>query len=224
MRRLCLTLFLCVPFIAFAQNRSSDGASAPAVRFTEKSVIGSGFSPDSTVIFFGVGLRPNGYDATVLEWSQAIQGSHDGSAEFVSDAAIPCNSVWVAVSTKDARYAIGAPPGCAVRSISAAARPFHKSGGGNVDLFGHDHPSVDLLYVHPGLGAWTGFAFDGTETDADGVPNGNAMVRLSKLTAIGGAAAPPAAFAPGGVLFALDYHTVDIAVVRIDGAALKEVQ
>ena len=224
MRRLYLPLLLCVPIMAFGQSRS-DASGAARVNFTEKSVVASGFSPDSTVIFFGVGLEPNGYDATVREWSQAVQAGHDGTAEFVDQKAIPLKSVWVAVSTRDAQYAIAAPPGCPLRIVQAAPRPLHRSTNGNIDLFGHPHPSVNLLYVHPGLGAWAGFAFDGAKpSDADGTPNGIATIRLSNLTPVRGATPPPIEFVPGGVLFALDYHTVDIAVVRVDGAMLKEVQ
>jgi hypothetical protein len=51
-----------------------------------------------------------------------------------------------------------------------------------------------------------------------------ASIRLRDLKPLGGAAAVPPAFAPGGLLFAIDYHRLDIAVVRVDGAMLKDVQ
>jgi hypothetical protein len=222
MYRLFLIVLLGAPQLAFAQSGSDAALSSPTLSFTSTTVAGAGFQPGSTVVFFAVGLVPNGYESAVYRWSRSTMADVAGVATFDSQATIPCKSIWVAVSTSDAHYAVAAPPNCPLRMVTAPLRPLKRSAAGAIDLFGHGRASIDFLYVHPGAGAWTGFAYDGaSDSDGDGKADGVATVRLTSLKPVPGASGPPAEFLPGGVIFAIDYHRLDIAVVRLDGAMLS---
>ena len=214
---------VCLPTMARAQNHASDATQA-GIQFSDESVIASGFSPGSSIVFFAAGLVPTGYESTVRKWSATQEANHDGVVELKVDIPIPCKSIWVAVSLRDSKYAIAAPPGCSLRVTTTAPKHFRRGGSHNVDLFSYGRASVDLLYVHPGLGAWKGFAYDGArDSDGDGTADGVATARLRDLEPLAGTPVPPA-FAAGGLLFALDYHRLDVSVVRVDAAMLDGVQ
>ena len=96
------------------------------------------------------------------------------------------------------------------------ANPLRK-GGADVDRFAFDRRYLLLLYVHPGLGAWTWYATDGGRTDLDG-SNGSTLVALTDGKALGAAGNVPKSFAPGGILVAIDYVHLDVIVTRVDDA------
>ena len=87
---------------------------------------------------------------------------------------------------------------------------------GNSDQFSFDRSFLDLLYVHPGEGAWVWHAVDGAQGDEDG-PNGVTTIDISKGAHLLGAA-PPKVFSPGGTLVAVDFE--DLAVLTTDVQAL----
>ncbi len=89
----------------------------------------------------------------------------------------------------------------------------HKEGGS--DAFVSSGRAFDLLYLHPGHGAWSWV--DVTRPPAGAPPaSGLAAAPLEDAKPLTGAALPTS-FSPGGLLVAIDDLTLEVQVSRITG-------
>lgn len=207
-----------VVFIAVALP----AAAAPlSVQVGKTTISVTGLAPGSTAVILGASREPipNAYMDRVERWSATAEDvRHDGTATFDLGKDVPTASVWAAVDSRTGEYAVTAGA-TTPRALPLAGNALRKGHSGQADRFAFDHGYLLLLYVHPGLGAWTWYAMDGTPTDLDG-GNGSTVVALADGKAVGAAGKNPTAFVPGGILVAIDYVHLQIAVVRVDEALI----
>ncbi len=210
-RFLLFTLFLLTAAVpAAAQN-------ALSVKLGKTTVEVTGLEPGSTAIVFGATRQPiaDAYMDRIERWEATVDDiRRDGTATFDLGKDIPAASVWAVVDARNGHYVTVARGGAEVAPMRA--NPLRK-GGADVDRFAFDRRYLLLLYVHPGLGAWTWYATDGGRTDLDG-SNGSTLVALTDGKALGAAGNVPKSFAPGGILVAIDYVHLDVIVTRVDDA------
>lgn len=191
-------------------------ASDLALTITAQSVVASGVTPGSKVVLFAVGLVPGGYDSAVVRWrTTVVDHDRDGSISFEPERGVPWKSIWTAVDLTSGKYAIGAPPEFPVRSAPLLPNAFRKTDASTVNTFLHAHTFVDLLYVTPAGGAWAIRANDGGAEDGDSASDGTTTILLEKLQPIDTGDERPKAFMPGGLLFAIDFSEMNIAVIRL---------
>lgn len=199
-------------------------AADPSVAFDGKLVKASNVTPGAQVVFFAVGLVPMGWESMIVRWSQAVTDEdHDGSVTFDAGREIPCRSIWVAADATNGHYTVTAPPNCHLRRAALDPKSFRKNDKGDLELFLHARPYLDLLYIHPGKGVWAISAADSFPSDADGESNGVTAIALSKAKALAGNGTAKD-FVPGGVLVAIDLYTMDVVAERLDAKTLEEVQ
>lgn len=74
----------------------------------------------------------------------------------------------------------------------------------------------DVLWVRPGVGAWTATLSDGGERDFDGVQNGYAVHHVSQMRAVGNSPTPPAGFERGDLLAGIDWSMARWFGDRVD--------
>lgn len=187
-----------------------------------QGITASGIPPGDRVVFFGVARIPiaNAYMDRIAHWATLIDDTaRAGAVTLDTKGPVPRISVWAVVDVRTADYTIVSGPGVDLRTIGVG-NPLSHGSGRTIDRFVFDRPFLDLLYVHPGLGAWSWSAMDGAPTDEDGA-NGSTAVSLSKGKAVGNGAQPPAEFAPGGVLIAIDFTALRVAAVRVDDALIR---
>ena len=200
--------------------------NAPVLAFDGRVIKATDVTPGGQVVFFAVGLVSNGFRSTVMRWSQVVSDDdHDGAVTFDAGQTIPCRSIWAVAEIANGHFAIAAPPGCPLRQAGAlSARAFRHRTNGNLDGFLHERPYLDLLYVHPGKGAWTVRAADGSPTDADSKSDGVTTVTLAGARSLLSNGTPPASFVPGGILVAIDFYGFDVVAERLDAKLFSEVQ
>jgi len=187
-----------------------------------QGITASGIAPGDRVVFFGVAriAIPHAYMDRIGHWATVVADTgRTGIVTLDTKGPVPQISLWAVVDLRTADYTIINGQGVDLRTI-AVANPLSHGSGPAIDRFVFDRPYLDLLYVHPGLGAWTWSAMDGAPTDEDGT-NGSTAVSLSKGKAIANGAQPPAAFVPGGILIAVDFTALRIAAIRVDDALLR---
>src|SRR5256885_111906 len=97
--------------------------------------------------------------------------------------------------------------------------PLRKGPSAAIDTVSFNHSYLDLLYVHPGLGAWTWSSMGGLHPDR-GDKYGSTVVALTDAKPLGSSGPQPSGFVPGGILVAVDVTRMEIAVVRLDGAMI----
>jgi hypothetical protein len=183
----------------------------------QRAITVSGLSPGSTAVFFGIAQVPipHAYMNRVQRWAVTVEDTgHSGTITYDLQQDVPSASVWAVVDLRNAHYAIVSGPGIGLHEI-AIDNPLRKGPALSVDRFAFSHGYLDLLYVHPGLGSWTWSAVGGSTAD-NGGPNNATIVSLAAGRPVGQSGAKPASFLPGGILVAIDFMHLEIAVVSVD--------
>jgi hypothetical protein len=198
-------------------------AAAPDLTVTlgQHMVTASGLTPGSAAVFFGIAQvpMPHAYMNRIQRWAVVVDvGGHDGTATLDLKEDVPLRSMWAVVDLRNAHYGTVSGPGMGLREI-ALDNPLRKGTSLAVDTFSFDHSYLDLLYVHPGLGAWTWSALGGVNPD-HGDKYGSTVVALVDAKPLGSSGVRPSSFVPGGILVAVDVTRMEIAVVRLDGALI----
>lgn len=191
------------------------------VKFGQHTITASGLAPGSSAVFFGIAQVPipHAYMNRVQRWAVIVDDArHDGTVTLDLKQDVPPTSVWAVVDLRNAHYATVSGPGVRLRE-TALDNPLRKGFSLAVDRFAFDHGYLELLYVHPGLGAWTMSGIGGTTANRD-EPKGSTVVSLTDAKPVGSNISKPAAFVPGGILVAVDFTRLDVAVVRLDSAII----
>jgi hypothetical protein len=146
-----------------------------------------------------------------------VDDDRDGVVTFDLGRQIPPNSIWAVVEPQNGHYGIVTGPHLDLAMVPIPADALRKGAGGAIDRIAFNHDSLELLYVHPGQGAWTWSAMDGDPSaDTDGA-NGITIVSLNKAKPVGGGAQGVTDLALGGTLVAIDPSRMQIGIVHIDG-------
>jgi hypothetical protein len=207
-----MLLVLCAVQSAFAATDDK-----LTISVAQHAITVSGLAPGSTAVFFGVAQVPipHAYMNHIQRWAVTVDDTgHNGTVTFDLQQDIPPASVWAVVDLQNAHYATVSGPGIRLREITID-NPLRKGEALSVDSFSFDHGYLDLLYVHPGLGSWTWSAVGGS-TANNGGPNNATVVSLAAGKAAGQPGSRPTSFLPGGILVAIDFTRLEIAVVHVD--------
>lgn len=191
------------------------------ITFGPSSVTAAGITPGKSAAFFASGLIPDGPHQQIVRWRQIVSDDdHDGSVTLPVDGGAPRFTIWAVVDLTNGRYAVASPPEFHPRVTELPHGAFRRSAGANaVDQFGFDHAVLDLLYVHPGRGAWTWNAVDGRVLDRD-ASNGITLVAAGDGTPLGDTNGKASEFTAGGVLVAIDWFNLEVLALPLDGAVL----
>ncbi|MGH7488741.1 MAG: hypothetical protein ACRD3J_20280 [Thermoanaerobaculia bacterium] len=213
--RVTFVAILLLLFLAQAGSASIDGGLTVTAAGHVISV--SGLSPGSTAVFFGVAVIPipHAYMNRVRRWAVTVDDTtNTGSVILDLLENVPPASVWAVVDLRNAHYGIFGGTGLGVRE-AVLKSSLKKGQSQNVDQFIFDHGYLDLLYVHPGLGSWTWSAIGGANPASLG-PNNSTIVSLPDGKPLGQSGAAPPNFVPGGLLVAVDFTRLQIAVIPVD--------
>jgi hypothetical protein len=212
---IALSLLLCaLPCLAQAEH-------GVTLSFGTNSVTAAGITPGKSAVLFASGLAADDAQQRVVRWVRILSDDdRDGRVTLTLAERVPAATIWAAVDLANGQYAVASPNGSMPRVTKLPPGAFRRSNGSSaVDQFGFDHPVLELLYVHPGLGAWTWTALDGRMLDRDG-PNGVTLISVADAKPVGDTAGKPAGFAPGGVLVAVDWYDMEALILRLDGGLL----
>jgi hypothetical protein len=206
--------------IAHGSLAANDGHLSIAV--AQHSITVSGLTPGSAALFFGVAQVPipHAYMNRVQRWAITVDDiNHTGTVTLDLPQEVPRASVWAVVDLRNAHYATASSPGGSLRETTLD-NPLRKGPSLSAERFAFDHGYLELLYVHPGTGAWTWSAIAGTTADNRG-PTGSTVVSLADGKAIGTPSSKPLSFLPGGILVAVDFTRLEIAVVSVDEQLIR---
>jgi hypothetical protein len=206
-----------------ASQLSAQPANNVSVSFGATTVTASGITPGKSALFFASGIRKNGYDQSRVRITRTVgDDDRDGIVTFDLGATVPATTVWVVVDLNSGHFTLAMPVEAVAEEVALPRSAFHKTGSAVV-RFGFDHPTLDLLYVHPGRGVWTWSAVDGRLLDRDG-PNGVTLIDVADGKRADGGSDAASDFAPGGTLVAVDWYKMQYAVVHLDGSTLGGAQ
>jgi hypothetical protein len=199
----------------------AQGQAGVTLSFGANTVTADGITHGKAAVFFATGLVPDDEQQRIVRWRKIVSDDDgDGRVSLALDGGVTRSTIWAVVDLTDGRFAIGSPPGFYPRFTRIPNAAFRHSGGSAaVDLFGFDHPVLDLLYVHPGLGAWTWNAVDGRSLDRDR-PNGVTLIAAGDGTPLGDTRGKRDEFSPGGILVAIDWYHMEVLAIRLDAAIL----
>lgn len=189
----------------------------------QRSVEITGIPPRAEVVVYSYQRRPLGFESLASRRVDVISDDDgDGAITVNSAEDIEPRSIWIVVELTSGRYVISSPAAFTPNITTVTPGAFRKSGGTAADRFVDRHPSLDVLYVHPGKGARFAMPEDGGLEDADGRTDGRTTMALANARAVAGSAAAPVRFDRGGIFIAVDRMTMQIVAGRLTGADLGE--
>jgi hypothetical protein len=190
----------------------------PDVQFTAHGVVARGVSPNAQVVFFGVGSIPfpARYLRRIVRWHQVVSDhGADGSVTFDLGQDMPPESVWVVADLTNGQYTLVRPTG-ATGHVPIRGGSALRQHGNTSDTFAFNRRNLDLLYIHPGHGAWAWTALAGSPGNAE-VSETVTSVSATTGTPLAGSD-KLASFVPGGILVAVDNHTLEVQITRVSGS------
>jgi hypothetical protein len=129
-------------------------------------------------------------------------------------------SVWIIADQTSGDFAVATPTGFALNRRDLKGESLRRAADG-ASAFDFERTPVTMVYVLPGnRGAWVLREEDGGPTDADGSVNGHTVLAIRHGKPLAGPA-PPAAFAPGGILVLLDESNFEVRAARLTPALLE---
>jgi hypothetical protein len=206
--------------VLFFITRTAGADPGLTVTLGAHIVTASGLSRGGTAVFFAVLHEPipGAYMNRVSRLARVIvDDDRDGVVTLDLGRPIPAISVWAVVEPQNGHYGITTGRRLDITMVPIAPDALRRGAGGAIDRIAFGHPSLELLYVHPGQGAWTWSATDGDPaTDADG-HNGITVVSLNKAQPVDSGAQGITDLTLGGTLVAIDPNRMEIGIVHIDG-------
>lgn len=174
-------------------------ASAPPellVSFEEAAVVVAGATEGSDVAFYSIAREPRGAYQSVVRRSGLAYADAQGEARFDVESGpegggVPLKSVWAVVDLATGAYAVAAPEGFDLRPVPLPGQAFQVGAPGVVNRLRHEYPSVDLLVVRPGVGAWSLRSVDQGPTDHDPADDDRVLTSLEDLESLDGLGTPP---------------------------------
>jgi len=211
LRKAWRALALGVSFAAIVAPVAYAAKPAPqqlAVSFSGKEVTITGATPASSVVVFAVCHEPHRYWTKLIR-QDAVVAAPDGVAHFTSSIAVPWMSIWAVVDLKSGAALVTTPTNYPVRHLDFPVGSLKAADAtGEADHFETGRESVEMLWVRPGLGAWSstnGLAGDKNE-DPTKLKN---LTRLATFSALGGGVAAPSKLKQGDFLLVIDPMTME---------------
>ncbi|MEA2489673.1 MAG: large repetitive protein [Acidobacteriota bacterium] len=149
--------------------------------------------------------RPDGSAANEHRSAVTPDTDRDGIARWEQPDDVPATGLWLMTDMLDGKVWSGRPDGFAPPARPLPSAMFLRDPDGHYThvIFSHFSPWT-LLWVRPGVGAWTLFGGDGYATDLDGGFNGRWVINTSQMQPVGNSpAAPPAGVEAGDTWLAM---------------------
>jgi hypothetical protein len=223
-RRQTALLTAVLGFFLFASSAFSQPGSQndPVVTFSGSRVTASGITRGKEAVFFGIGFSASDGTSQLIRWKVVVSDDDRDGTVSLDVGTIPLTgTVWAVVDLTNAQYAVAAAPNTSYGIARTPQHPLrHGKGSAQIDQFVFDHPLLEMLYVHPGLGAWVWSGRNGATDDAT-TAIGMTVASLADAKPIAaGREKAPKAFVPGGVIIAIDWYKVEVLALHVSEATL----
>jgi hypothetical protein len=220
-KRRALVLFavsLLVPFGHLTTPiQAQTVAAGPALTFSSQTVQVQGMTPGATVVWFGMGLDIVEYSEMRSERQETAVADAQGGATLIFQAAVPPQSVWVAVDLTTGAFALGSPPAFTAGSFNVAAGSIVNGTGSASDQLTDPAGCVHVLLVRPGQGAWAATIGRGGVNDQSSPMDASLRFSIESLGPITpGAAAAPAKLGAKDLLFVARPRTMEIGTLTVN--------
>ncbi len=192
-------------------------AAGPALIFSSQTVQVQGMTPGATVVWFGMGLDIVEYSEMRSERQEAAVADAQGGATLTFQAAVPPQSVWVAVDPTTGAFALGSPPAFTPGHFNVVPGSIVNGTGSASDQLTDPAGCIHVLLVRPGQGAWAATIGRGGVNDQSNPTDASLRFSIESLAAITpGAAAAPARLAAQDLLFVARPRTMEIGTLTVN--------
>ena len=209
-RVLALTVLsiMGLPFSAFADD--------PLIlEFQEDRALISGFAPGSEIAVFVASWSDSSQAPSLRPHADILTDSNfDGVVELQSDEGhLAFATMVVAGDMGTGALAYGRPGPRPIRILNVAAHA--NRDGGEEDIIISNALIVQILLMRPDVGFWHAVIHDGSDLDADGLPNQSITIDVEDLYPVGRSSAPPRDPEPDDLLLIVDPYTFGIQVIEV---------
>lgn len=196
-------------FLGAVLMLSAAALSAATLELQQNAVIAREVNPGADVVFFGIGLKPDGYGSDVVQWAEVVPGiAGNTTARLELKEPLVYKSMWAAVDMSSGDYALASPAGYTAKQAAIPKKLLKQGSGDAADLLSDGREFVQLLLVSPKKGAWQFAAMDGAGDD-DGKDNGQIAASLEHFRPLGASKNAPKKLSKNDVVIMFDYNRME---------------
>lgn len=197
--------FLCIALLLFAAPL----AAQPALEFGEDAVLAKGLTPGGPVAWFSVANERGEWLDVLVRRQVESTADAAGAATFTLEKPLPKLSVWAIVDLTTGGFDLASPANDGLREVPFPADALQANPAGEVPFLDGARSYLEVFLARPGEGAWGLTIGDGTELDADGVPDGRTRVAISSLLPLTAGRSSARSIASGDVIVVVDPNTME---------------
>lgn len=191
----------------------ADGLTATVAA---RSVRVTGVTPRAEVLAYWYQMYARGFDSEIDRGLELLRDEDgDGTVELTSGADYASRAIFVFIDLKAGKHVVASPDGFVPERFELKPGSLHGAGD-DADRYTVARANLEVLYVHPGRGAWHLAAGDGGPSDADARTDGVTTISARHGKAIAPDVPVHAAFAPGGVFVVLDEMRMSVFAGRLE--------
>lgn len=184
----------------------------PVVKLEADAVTVERTTLSGSTVVFGVARRSLEFGERLETRFDLLEDiDKDGAVRYEVGEGVPWKSVWTAVDLASGQFSLIVPEGFPLMEVEFPGNGL----GSALKTLETAGDFEQLLWVRPGLGAWTLTVGDGGVNDGDREGNHRILADVSLFTAMGKSPAAPEKFAAGDVLVGVEAHTLNVFAARL---------
>ena len=190
-------------------------ASALTLTLEDRAVTAGEASANGQVVFYAVTSPPDRHFRKLVSVAKVESADAGGTARLALDADLPLKSVWVAVDLATGAFAVATPEEFGDRNIPFTSASLVRSTDGKLDRLFAEQQQARVLFLRPGLGAWSQELTDASPLDADGAADNALLATLSRGKTLTGPADVPPLVAERDVIVLLDPFRLTVSAGKV---------
>lgn len=210
-----LKALLCGALVLAAVDVRSDQKLTPVLTLQQAAVVASRITPGGRALVFGMVRHPRG---SWLEVDHVLRivtdDSRAGTVTWNEREPIPPVALFGVIDLQTGGIAFASPEGSTFRLVTFPGKGLHRGAAGDFQRFEAGHEFLDVIWVRPGVGAWSFSGGDGG-SDSDHHADGRLSIDPADMKPVGDSPAPPKQYLPGDTLVWIDPRTREYATTEV---------
>lgn len=182
-----------------------------AVTFGAHSVTAKGTTPGGNVLFASLGEAAIQWSREIL-WLTLVEhdASGQGEATLTTTRPIATTSVWAVIDLTSGNLTLASPPGFPLRRLDFPGNGMARGISGQLERLDLNQRGMFIVWVRPGVGAWSKRVGDGGAADDDHTIDGKVRASAENMLPIGSSGAAPKHFLPHDTVVVFNPSTYEI--------------
>jgi hypothetical protein len=203
--------FLVAVVLMFLPSVMQAG-SGMALNVEGQTLVATGLTPGGQVVWFTVARQAADYAEQIVPFSAMTVADKTGEAQLTLPHQPGSQSIWAAVDLATGGLSTGVPAASTLQQLPAGTLKV-KSHSGEADQLQDPASYAEVLWVRPGVGAWTLAVADDGPRNQGG--RGQVLFAIDQMQPLGNSPAAPSHVGAGDLVLAVHPHQMVISQLAV---------